>query len=55
MPIVALDYHSNGQYMVYATSYNWNKGLEFNDTQQQKPQVYLHQINNVELDKNKKK
>jgi len=43
MPIAALDYHSNGQYMLYASSYNWNKGLEFNDQAQQKPQIYLHQ------------
>eukprot|EP01083_Nonionella_stella_P107195 310258_1 len=55
MPIVALDYHANGQYMIYATSYNWNKGAEFNMKQQQKPQIYLHQVNKQELDKTKKK
>merc|ERR1711933_623927 len=55
MPIVALDYHANGQYMLDATSYNWNKGIAFNDTQQQKPQIYLHQVQKAECDKNKKK
>jgi len=54
MPIVSLDFHKNGQYMLYATSYNWNKGQEFNDQSQQTPQVYLHQVQQKEMDKNKK-
>ena len=54
MPITSMDYHSNGQYLLYSTSYNWNKGLEFNDKQQQKPQVYLHQVQKNEVDKSKK-
>lgn len=49
MPIVALDYHQNGQYMLYGTSYNWNKGQEFNDQTQQKPQIYLHQTQAAEF------
>lgn len=55
MPIVALDYHANGQFMLYATSYNWNKGQEFNRPQQQRPQVYLHQVQPKEMDKSKNK
>jgi len=54
MPVVDIDYHKNGQYMLYATSYNWNKGKEWFDKSQQKPQVYLHQINRKELDKSSK-
>ena len=55
MPIVDASYSSNGQYLVYATSYNWNKGKEFFDKNQQKPQVYLHQVNPKEVDKGKTK
>eukprot|EP00484_Ammonia_sp_Unknown_P021691 CAMPEP_0197025222 /NCGR_PEP_ID=MMETSP1384-20130603/5621_1 /TAXON_ID=29189 /ORGANISM="Ammonia sp." /LENGTH=470 /DNA_ID=CAMNT_0042453723 /DNA_START=210 /DNA_END=1622 /DNA_ORIENTATION=- len=54
MPIVSLDYHNNGQYMLYATSYNWNKGEAFHDRSQQIPAIYLHQVNPKEVDKNKK-
>jgi len=49
MPIVALDYHQNGHYMLYATSYNWNKGEQFHDKTQQKPAVYLHQTQQCEF------
>jgi len=55
MPIVALDYHSNGQFMLYATSYNWNKGAEFNRPLLQRPTVYLHQVSPKEMDKSKNK
>lgn len=54
MPIVALDYHSNGQYMLYGSSYNYNKGVEYSDPSQQKPQLYLHQTTKTEFTIKKK-
>ena len=54
MPIVAADYNHNGTYLCYATSYNWNKGQEFCDRNQQKPTIYLHQVTPKEVEKSKK-
>jgi len=54
MPITWMDFHNNGQYLLYSTSYNWNRGQEFHDKQQQTPTVYLHQVQKNEVDKSKK-
>ena len=49
MPIVALDYHNNGRYLVYATSYDYGKGFQYFDPVKQKPQIYLHEATPKEL------
>jgi len=54
LPIVALDYDPSGRFMLYASSYNWNKGNAYNDPAQQQPHVYLHEVKPKEVDKNKK-
>ena len=51
MSVVALDHHDDGQYLVYAVGYDWNKGALGHEPNVQKPQIYLHQNQANEMNK----
>ena len=52
MPITSLDFNKNGRILGYTTSYNWNKGISFYQQNKQHPQIYLHNVQQKEVDAN---
>lgn len=52
MPITSLDFGRNGRILGYATSYNWNRGMSYYDQKTQIPQIYLHAVQQKEVDPN---
>eukprot|EP01084_Bolivina_argentea_P183574 316754_1 len=49
LPVTDVDFNYNGQIFAYSISYDWSKGIEHFQPNQQKPQIFIHKLQQDEI------